>query len=158
MYKVKKTGECVEIGDILHFDSDDCFFYGTLTEEMADLLIKVGVLEKKEYPQLGEYVAKVAKRLGLSDTTTVMLLTALRQHYKQAVISIILKEIAIDLDKKYPDHIRNSKDIYVISAMNMKIYKAVKDNIKSFDRFAAFRTLEDAKKAIEIVTPLLDGK
>ena len=71
-----------------------------------------------------------------------------------AAISIMLKEIAIELDKKYPDHIRFSPEIYIFSANRGKIVQLDKDSIKTFKFFAAFRTKEDALEAIRILKVL----
>ena len=75
-----------------------------------------------------------------------------------AVISILLKEIAIELDKKYLDHIRFSPEIYVFSTTHGKIVKLDKTNIKTFKFFAAFRTKEDAEFAIKVVDGLIPKK
>ena len=68
---------------------------------------------------------------------------------------MVLREIAIELDKKYEDHIENSPEIYVISMLDGKIAKANKAHIKNYRNFAAFRTIEDAKIACRIVKPIL---
>ena len=75
-----------------------------------------------------------------------------------AAISIMLKEIAIELDKKYPDHIRFSPEIYIFSANRGKIVKLDKTNIKTFKFFAAFRTKEDAEFAIKVIDGLISKK
>ena len=75
-----------------------------------------------------------------------------------AVISILLKEIAIELDKKYLDHIRFSPEIYVFSTTRGKIVKLDKTNIKTFKFFAAFRTKEDAEFAIKVIDGLIPKK
>ena len=75
-----------------------------------------------------------------------------------AVISIMLKEIAIELDKKYSDHIRFSPEIYVFNTTCGKIVKLNKDNIKTFKFFAAFRTKEDAEFAIKVIDELIPKK
>ena len=75
-----------------------------------------------------------------------------------AAISIMLKEIAIELDKKYPDHIRFSPEIYIFSANRGKIVQLDKANIKTFKFFAAFRTKEDAEFAIKVIDGLIPKK
>lgn len=64
----------------------------------------------------------------------------------------MLREVAIVLDEKYDNHIKNSKEIYVISCLSGEITK-VKDlnRIKNFKDFAAFRTLDDALAAKRIL-------
>ena len=75
-----------------------------------------------------------------------------------AVISIMLKEIAIELDKKYPDHIRFSPQIYIFSKNRGKIVQLDKDSIKTFKFFAAFRTKEDAEFTIKVIDGLIPKK
>ena len=72
-----------------------------------------------------------------------------------ASLSMVLREIAIELDKKYEDHIENSPEIYVISLLDGRITKANKAHIRNYRNFAAFRTIEDAKIACKIVKPIL---
>ena len=72
-----------------------------------------------------------------------------------ALFSVLLKEIAIDLDKQYPDHINNCSEVYVISTLNGKINKIPRHYIKNFRNFSAFRTLEDARTACIILSDLL---
>ena len=100
---------------------------------------------------LSFYINKLASRF---DTPTPNILNWLTTIYKVSKISflnIILREIAIDLDEKYDGHIENSKDIYVISSFNGKVYKINKKVVRNYRNFSAFRTLEDANFAIEIV-------
>ena len=73
-----------------------------------------------------------------------------------SVISLLLKTIAVELDKKYPDHIKNSKEIYSISLISGKIGKIYKEKIKSFNNFAAFRTMEDAEVAYHIMAEYIE--
>ena len=73
-----------------------------------------------------------------------------------AAISIMLKEIAIELDKKYSNHIRFSPEIYVFSTNRGEIVKLDKTNIKTFKSFAAFRSKEDVEFAVKILGGLID--
>ena len=73
----------------------------------------------------------------------------------EAVISIILKEIAIELDKMYPDHIRFSPQIYAVSMSSGKVIQLDKTNIKTLKSFAAFRTKEDAELALKVIDGLI---
>lgn len=73
-----------------------------------------------------------------------------------AAISIMLKEIAITLDKKYSDHIKNSPQIYAFSLASGKVIQLDKTNIKTFKAFAAFRSKEDVEFAVKILGGLID--
>ena len=72
-----------------------------------------------------------------------------------AVVQLLLKEIAIELDKKYDNHINNSEKIYAISPQDGRIHEIDKSHIKNYRAFPAFRTIEDAKIACRIVKPIL---
>lgn len=69
--------------------------------------------------------------------------------------SMMLREIAINLDLKYKDTINKCTDIYVISSLNGKISKVSRKNIKNFKNFAAFRTYEDALLAKNVLRHIL---
>ena len=73
-----------------------------------------------------------------------------------AAISIMLKEIAITLDKKYGDHIKNSPQIYAFSLASGQVIQLDKTNIKTFKSFAAFRSKEDVEFAVKILGGLID--
>ena len=68
-----------------------------------------------------------------------------------AAVNIVLREIACILDEKYPDHINKSDKIYIISTFDGRIHEVSKAYIKNYRNFAAFRTIEDAKIACNIV-------
>ena len=68
-----------------------------------------------------------------------------------AVTQIVLREIAIELDKKYKDHINKSEEIYAISPQDGRIHKINKKTIKNYRAFPAFRNVEDAKIACSLV-------
>ena len=102
------------------------------------------------------YVQKLADRMGWDVGKTYEYLHNLYAISPVAEFSILLKEIAIELDKKYDSHIMYSDDIYVISIFNGKIAKADKNCILSYKNFAAFRSLEDAEIASSILEELLN--
>ena len=68
---------------------------------------------------------------------------------------MLLKEIALELDKQYEGHIKNSNEIWIISLVNGKIMKLSKEGIKSFKNFASFRSKEDALLAYSILEGIL---
>ena len=110
----------------------------------------------KEVPMnLEFYVQKIADRLGWKVNKTYNYLNSINSIFPAAALSIILREIAIELDKKYKDHIDKSPEIYVISLLNGKITKANKAHIKNYRNFAAFRSVSDAKIACSITRDIL---
>ena len=101
------------------------------------------------------YIEKIAARLGWKPEKVYSYLYNADSILPAAAFSMVLREIAVELDKKYEDHIENSPEIYVISMLDGRITKANKAYIKNYRNFAAFRTIEDAKIACRIVKPIL---
>lgn len=101
-------------------------------------------------------VQHLANRIGWNEDNLGKYFNNLYKISPAAVFEIVLKEVAILLDEKYPDHINNSKEIWVINKVNGEIQK-LKDlsKIKSFQHFAAFRSLKDALVAKEVMAPAL---
>lgn len=101
-------------------------------------------------------IQHLANRIGWDRVNLEKYFNNLHKISPAAVFEIILKEVAILLDEKYPDHISNSKEIWVINKINGGIQK-INDpsKIKSFQHFAAFRSLKDAIVAKRIMDPAL---
>lgn len=101
-------------------------------------------------------VQHLANRIGWNKENLEKYFNNLYKISPAAVFEIVLKEVAILLDERYPDHISNSKEIWVINKVNGEIQK-LKDlsKIKSFQHFAAFRSLEDALVAKRVMAPAL---
>jgi hypothetical protein len=152
------NGKEVKIGDtmILEVKNSTGVFKSefTLIESILPTLIEHGVIvckeekESKEPPKdLQYYIKNIATRLGWKYYEVEGVITMLNAINPAALFSTILREIAIDLDKKYEDHISNSPEIYIVSLLDGRITKANKAIIKNYKNFAAFRTIEDAKWA-----------
>ena len=111
---------------------------------------------KSEVPMnIDFYIERIAVRLGWKPEKVYNYLNNVDSILPAAALSMILREIATELDKKYKDHIENSPEIYVISMLDGRITKANKAHIRNYRNFAAFRTIEDAKIACKIVKPIL---
>lgn len=107
--------------------------------------------EKKEekattYPKL-YYIKNLAIKRGWQVSQMVDFFRELWDFYPAAALSLLMREIAVELDKKYKDHINDSDKIFVISMLDGKIHEVVKRHVKNYRNFAAFRTLEDARIA-----------
>lgn len=109
----------------------------------------------ESHMNLHYYVEKLAKKLNWKVEKMYNYLNTIDSVYPAAAFSMILREVAIELDKKYEDHIEKSPEIYVISMFDGKITKANKAHIKNYRNFAAFRSIEDAKTACSIVREIL---
>lgn len=109
----------------------------------------------ESHMNLHYYVEKLAKKLNWKVEKMYNYLNTIDSVYPAAAFSMILREVAIELDKKYEDHIEKSPEIYVISMFDGKITKANKAHIKNYRNFAAFRSISDAKTACSIVREIL---
>lgn len=97
------------------------------------------------------FINRIAERKGWKAEKVNGWLGSIEQESPVAAFSIMAREIAVYLDRKYPDHIENSKHIYSISTLDGRIHEIDKDYIKNYGNFAAFRTVEDAKVACSIL-------
>lgn len=108
-------------------------------------------------------VQHLANRIGWNKENLEKYFNNLYKISPAAVFEIVLKEVAILLDEKYPDHISNSEQVWTIRMTDGKIVQ-ITSPIKSFNNFAAFRTLEDAIEAKKVMKEALadlfkrDGK
>ena len=169
-----KNGKEVQLGDILTKVSkvkDSFFGKGTVienvkvTKDILPNLIEAGivtttkpaksVVETKVPMELEYYIQKIADKLGWKVEKVYNYLNSVDTILPAAAFSMVLREVAIELDKRYEDHIENSPEIYVISLLDGRITKANKAHIKNYRNFAAFRTIGDAKTACNIVKELL---
>ena len=94
---------------------------------------------------LEKYIAKVLKK-GFTCPQLV--------ENPNILFNLVIKEIAIDLDKNYPNHISHSPNIYAISALTGNVVK-ITAKVKSFKTFGAFRSFEEASYAKEILKPVI---
>ena len=166
-----ETGKEVKVGDVLTICKKanipsigrcrlirDVTINETTIPELINLgIIKVVDTKSEDTPahNLDYYIGKIADRLGWKPEKVYNYLNGIDSLLPAAAFSIVLREIAIDLDKKYEDHIENSPEIYVINMFDGRITKANKATIKNYRNFAAFRTIEDAKTACRITRDIL---
>lgn len=130
------------------------------TEEVLEKAVADGVLTVVDITEGGThlsiefYVEHLANRIGWKMSNLVKYLDNLYKIYPTAVFQILLREVAIVLDQKYPDHIERSKEIWCISLATGEISKVPENKrhlIRNFRNFAAFRTLDDAMAAKHIL-------
>lgn len=170
-YFVKSSNEEVKIGDKVVGANVQITPTGfkvnkkliVLDQELLNRLIADKIIVEKtgrdiqsEVPtDIEFYIEKIAKKKGWKLEKLYNFLKGIDELSEAAAFSIVLREIAVEIDKKYKDHIQDSPKIYVISLFDGRITEANKAHIKNYRNFAAFRTIEDAKIACKIVSPLL---
>ena len=164
--KLKKTGKEVKMGDKLIkvvelFDIPVPVAQIEVNETTLPDLIKHGIVVAEGSDSdiditIEGAVQHLANRIGWNKENLEKYFNNLHKISPAAVFEIVLKEVAILLDEKHPGHISNSKEIWVINKVNGEIQK-LKDmsKIKSFQHFAAFRSLDDALIAKRVMAPAL---
>ena len=92
----------------------------------------------------------VIDALDANDTQCVV--EDLIGDFPGAAISVILRTIALMMDENYSDHISTCDTVYYHSFLDGKIHSIPTNTInkKAWKYFAAFRTQEDAVKAIKL--------
>ena len=132
---------------------------GKMLESMGIHLRYEGFFEtplKSEREDINYYINLLAIKHGWKKEKMDNFLGKVYDINPGAAISIMLKEIAIILDKRYNNHIKYSPQIYAYSMVSGKVIQLDKTNIKTFKSFAAFRTKEDAEFAIKVIDRLID--
>lgn len=157
------TGKEVAVGDKIrgHFVKGDVASVTviTISDTTIPMLKDAGILVTTPLVHpvttVSQVIKRIAERLGWKPQRAESYLNTLATIMPMAAFSIVAREIAIMLDAKYPDHINKSKKIYCISSLDGRIHELCKKHIKNYRNFAAFRTLEDAKIACNILRELL---
>lgn len=151
-------GDCIECTGKKEYEDGFCLYKETfiLTEKSLQKLIDKGVVIVKVVPEedplnVDKVIEHLAARVSFKLKDLYDLLYQFSKVNETAVFSTLLKECALILDEKYPDHISDSKQIFVVSTLDGKITEIPKACIKSFKNFAAFRTLEDARTACRVL-------
>lgn len=161
---LNKAGEEIKIGDVLIETDVQELPYGNLvittelaiTEDNIELLLKDGVLvEKNPISDLEDVVNYLSRMMHTTAEATIEYIQSLYDVYPALAFSLLLRVISVMLDTKYPDHIKNSDEVYSVGAIDGKICKLCRKQIRSFKNFAAFRTVEDAKIACRLLSPML---
>ena len=178
-FYLKSENVEVNLGDKLYHPSTEKTPFGwvikseevTLDEKLLAKLLKDGVIYKREVAgdkvemagptmpevpsELQYYLEKIAQKNGWHVGKVCNILNTVAELNPIAAMNIVLREIAIEIDKKYKDHIQDSPKIYVISLFDGRITEANKAHIKNYRNFAAFRSVSDAKIACSIVKDIL---
>ena len=126
-----------------------------VTKELMDKLIKdgkVNVVEEKDINKIwNNAIENLTKKTNWKEEKLLNILNTLHLANPWAATQMVLREIAIELDKKYDDHINKSEKIYVISPQDGRIHEINKKTIKNYKAFPAFRNIEDAKIACSLI-------
>lgn len=165
-----ESGKEVKLGDkvVLMFETNTPFGFmevskivpvteTVLMRLIADKKVKVvDTDDNAEHEAIWDAaLTNLSKKTGWKANKLNDILSTINSVNPWATLQIVLKEIAIELDKKYKDHINKSEEIYAVSPQDGRIHKINKKTIKNYKAFPAFRNVEDAKIACSIVRKLL---
>lgn len=126
-----------------------------VTRELIGKLIKdgkVNVVEENGINKIwNDAIKSLAKKTNWKEEKLLNILATLHLANPWAATQMVLREIAIELDKKYDDHINESEKIYVISPQDGRIHEINKKTVKNYKAFPAFRSIEDARIACSLI-------
>ena len=144
-----------------HIEANPC------TPELMAYLINLGVVvtssDKPKYPNphgislsVKFYVAKLAKQMNLKFEVCEAMLGNIASYSPITVLSLLAKQISLELDQHYEGHIRNAEHVFVLSTVNGTITEIPSEARAdtNYRNFAAFRSLEDANLAYSILSHL----
>ena len=129
----------------------DSVTLGNVTKEDLEYLVKTGVLVVDDEITLKNVISSVAIKLNADIESTTDLLEDLSKVNPAVVFSLLLKELAITLDKKYEGHITECSNLYFVRDLDGCV-----DNLwgrYNSDTIALFRNYADARLAISILKP-----
>lgn len=133
-----------------------------VTEDNIDKLIERGIItvkEDKKYEcveNINDCLNLIAKKAKMPSSEVFNLCDTLLKIYPVATLSILLRTIALDFEKKYKGKISDCPEVYCFGTISGKIYKIATSKVTNWGHFAAFRTAEDAKIAMKICQPILN--
>lgn len=99
---------------------------------------------KSHVPAFAQYyIDVISNNLG---TSAIPILKALYNNSPGAFISLVLRTVAVEVDKLHDGHIADEENIYIYDPSTAKIHMISTKEIKrvAYKYFAAFRTKEDA--------------
>lgn len=171
---ITKDGKKVSLGEPLSITTvlknggvETTFMFRSdeLTSSQARILIMKGMLKEEKFPDREEAISVVPtidEVFALVSTwltgtphaknTAKEFLAAMPDY---AEFSVVLRALAVLIDRKYPDHINNADvdKYFTIDMTNGKVCEVPKGKIKNFRNFAAFRSIDDIKIATKILRP-----
>lgn len=168
---IKKTKEEVFIGKPLKISISNGVNFQNVTSnsctaELMNYLISIGVVvscdshesdnTNKIPTSIEYYVAKLAKKLNAPFDACEAMLSIIANYSPFSVMTLLAKQISLELDHKYDGHIRDAEHVFALSSVDGTIGEVsakVRAN-SNYKNFAAFRSVEDAKLAYSILESL----
>lgn len=121
-----------------------------LSKEDLVMLTKAGILQERNTIELGDVLKKLGSGIGLNLSEMIDFIDSLENINPVPLFQMLLKEIAIMLDKQYEGHITDSEELWAISMYDGKPMELAKEYINS-NTMSLFRSKEDAQYACNIL-------
>ena len=115
------------------------------------IVMEKTIMEPYHYHSI--LVSKMAKK-GMNALIAEKALRIIKEINLSGYFSLILKEIALEMDSKYPDHISKSANFYTISSKDGKPYYVNINELKSIKSVALFRSEAEVIVACKILASL----
>lgn len=144
----------------------------TLNKRMFTTLVSEGVITVKQEEvkdpvnnkekntishDIRFYIKRIADKKGYSYKNVEDLLNLIYRINPVTKINILLKEIAVNFDSKYPGYISSCKELYVIDSSDFQVKMMPNtSNILTYRTAAYFRTYEDAHIALDMIRPIIE--
>lgn len=135
----------------------------TITHRIIDIIFYYGYFDAT--PQKRNTIVNVYKEIVLNSiinkigdrNSSITYLNILYKINQSALYSVLLKIIAIELDKKYEQHITKSNDLYIVSIAGEVVLKLENSDLSLIDyrKIALFRGSKDAEFAKSICNDLV---
>ena len=148
-----------------HFiDSEESFEIGEhinlqvlADENLVAQLLEAGVIEEEWKLSMEDIVEHLDNRINCDVN---VFLENLEKVNKKALFTLLLKEAALVLDNEYDGHIKYANELWGVSMVNYKPFLITQEPgfilNTDFTKMAAFRCMEDAEAAVEVLKPIIN--
>lgn len=143
-------GTSIQVGK----GSDLKVTFEKLTEKELELLVEAGVLNIVEESILEQAIKKLADKAGITLDVMEDFIYTLGCMNEWVATKLLLKQVAIEMDRKYEGHISKCPRLYYVSSHNLSV-EEMSTGFYNSDRISLFRSKEEAKEAIKCVREYL---
>lgn len=146
----KPTGEEIKIGATISF---------LFIPEFINAFKNMGIIDEEivfePSVSLQYYREKLAKRLGLNISDYYTWEEISLKSRTPIVFLSLLKEVALEFDQKYKGHISDSKEWWIVSIDDGKVYECKTKPTHYY--VSIFRSKADAETACKILSPYIEA-
>lgn len=147
-YFIKGTSIQVDKG------SDLKVTFEKITEKELELLVEAGVLNIVEESILEKAIKKLADKAGITLDVMEDFIYTLGCMNEWVATKLLLKQVAIEMDRKYEGHISKCPRVYFISSHTLSALQ-IDPAYYNSDRVSLFRSKEEAEEALKCVREYL---